>query len=96
MILLNWLFQDDDVFQSLATNFASILLRKDDHYISLGWCILARDLVEDEITKEQLQTSGKLILLVVFHYVYLSLAFIYLLFAITVIIWELGLTPIRL
>ena len=58
MILLDWLFQDSAIFESLATNFSTILLRKDDHYIALGWCILTRGLLEDDILKEKLSTSG--------------------------------------
>ncbi|XP_074378983.1 uncharacterized protein LOC141720455 isoform X2 [Apium graveolens] len=58
MILLDWLFQDSVVFEALATNFANILLRKDDHYTVLGWCILTRVLLEDDIFKEKLLTSG--------------------------------------
>lgn len=59
MILLDWLFQDSIVFEALVTNFATILLRKDDHYIALGWCILARGLLEDDIFKEKLLASGR-------------------------------------
>ncbi|KAM7524534.1 hypothetical protein LguiA_014436 [Lonicera macranthoides] len=58
MILFNWLFQDELLFQALATNLANIVLRKDDHFIALGWCILARGLVEYEITMNQLLSNG--------------------------------------
>lgn len=59
MVLLDWLFQDSVLFEALATNFAAILVRKDDHYTELGWCILTRDLLEDDILKEKLLTSGR-------------------------------------
>ncbi|XP_059646314.1 uncharacterized protein LOC132292139 isoform X2 [Cornus florida] len=58
MILLNWIFQDEFLFEVLATNLASILLRKDDRYIALGWCTLVRGLVEYEISMDQSITSG--------------------------------------
>ncbi|KAK2995775.1 hypothetical protein RJ640_010751 [Escallonia rubra] len=50
MILLSWLFQDELLFQAVTRDLASIMLRKDDHYIALGWCLLARGLVEMETT----------------------------------------------
>ncbi|CAK9165079.1 unnamed protein product [Ilex paraguariensis] len=54
MILLNWLFQDQLLFKPLAINFAGIILRKEDRYIALGWCTLARGLIEYEITMNNL------------------------------------------
>uniref|UniRef100_A0A5B6YZ29 Uncharacterized protein n=1 Tax=Davidia involucrata TaxID=16924 RepID=A0A5B6YZ29_DAVIN len=58
LILLNWLFQDELLFQALAANLAGIILRKDDHYIALGWCTLVRGLVEYEINMNQFITNG--------------------------------------
>ncbi|KAD3336291.1 hypothetical protein E3N88_31810 [Mikania micrantha] len=58
MILLNWLFQDEVLFQALARNFSDILLRKEDHHIALGWCILARHLIEYEVTMSQFSATG--------------------------------------
>ncbi|CAL5362804.1 unnamed protein product [Camellia sinensis] len=46
MLLFNWLFQDEIIFQALATNLAGIIRRKEDRYIALGWCILVRGLVD--------------------------------------------------
>ncbi|XP_027068028.1 uncharacterized protein [Coffea arabica] len=58
MVLLNWLFQDEVLFQALASNLAEIILRKDDHYIALGWCFLARDLIQYEISMNKLMSNG--------------------------------------
>ncbi|XP_028059846.1 uncharacterized protein LOC114263496 isoform X2 [Camellia sinensis] len=58
MILFNWLFQDEIIFQALATNLAGIIRRKDDRYIALGWCILVRGLVEYEISMKQFINNG--------------------------------------
>ncbi|KAL3533811.1 hypothetical protein ACH5RR_007332 [Cinchona calisaya] len=58
MILLNWLFQDEILFQALARNLAEIISRKDDRYIALGWCTLARSLIEYEISMDKLMTNG--------------------------------------
>ncbi|GMP97063.1 hypothetical protein CsSME_00045462 [Camellia sinensis var. sinensis] len=58
MILFNWLFQDEIIFQALATNLAGIIRRKEDQYIALGWCILVRGLVEYEITMKQFINNG--------------------------------------
>ncbi|CAN0899283.1 hypothetical protein LINGRAHAP2_LOCUS20190 [Linum grandiflorum] len=48
LLLVNWLFQDAFVFQAVAMNLADIIKTKDDRFISLGWCILVRNLVEYE------------------------------------------------
>lgn len=48
MILLNWLFQDELLFQAVATNLANIFVTKDDRYIAFGWCTLLRSLLEYE------------------------------------------------
>ncbi|KAI3667410.1 hypothetical protein L6452_42467 [Arctium lappa] len=58
MILLNWLFQDEVIFQALARNFSDILLRKEDHHIALGWCILARRLIECDVTMGRFPITG--------------------------------------
>ncbi|KAJ9543843.1 hypothetical protein OSB04_023550 [Centaurea solstitialis] len=58
MILLNWLFQDEVLFQAIARNFSDIVLRKEDHHIALGWCILARRLIEYDVTMGRFPTSG--------------------------------------
>ncbi|KAG5555649.1 hypothetical protein RHGRI_006336 [Rhododendron griersonianum] len=58
MILFNWLFQDEVIFQALATNLASIIMRKEDRYIALGWCMLVRGLVGYEIKTKQLENNG--------------------------------------
>ena len=61
MILLNWLFQDELLFQVVATNLASIILRKDDRYIALGWCTLVRGLVDYENTMKEFKLDGNMI-----------------------------------
>ncbi|RVW16552.1 hypothetical protein CK203_069319 [Vitis vinifera] len=58
MVLLNWLFQDELLFQALARGLADIILRKEDRYIALGWCTLVRGLVEYEITMDQFSNNG--------------------------------------
>ncbi|KAF5193760.1 Arm repeat superfamily protein, partial [Thalictrum thalictroides] len=50
LILLNWLFKDELVFKALGVNLANIVMRKDDHYINLGWCTLIRGLIDSETT----------------------------------------------
>lgn len=59
LILVNWLFQDELLFQSLATNLANIVVRKDDSYISLGWCVLIRNLLQYESSISQYSMNGK-------------------------------------
>ena len=63
MILVNWLFQDDLLFRALASNLANIIIRKDDRYIALGWCILVRNLLEYETSITQYSMNGKHILI---------------------------------
>lgn len=58
MVLLNWLFQDELLFQALARGLADIISRKEDRYIALGWCTLVRGLVEYEITMDQFSNNG--------------------------------------
>ncbi|TXG70455.1 hypothetical protein EZV62_005390 [Acer yangbiense] len=58
MILLNWLFKDEILFQVMASNLANIILRKDDRYVSLGWCTLVRGLLEYESVMDQQLVNG--------------------------------------
>lgn len=58
MALLNWLFQDDLLFQDTVGNLAGIISRKDDRYIALGWCILGHGLIEYENTVKNIVTDG--------------------------------------
>ncbi|KAL3819820.1 hypothetical protein ACJIZ3_005725 [Penstemon smallii] len=58
MILLNWLFQDELLFQAIVRNLAGIISRRDDRYIALGWCIMGRSLIEYEDADNKLETSG--------------------------------------
>ncbi|KAK4343712.1 hypothetical protein RND71_036806 [Anisodus tanguticus] len=58
MTLLNWLFEDEICFQALANDLEAILSRREDHFISLGWCTLARSLIEFEVTMDKLVTRG--------------------------------------
>ncbi|PIN16692.1 hypothetical protein CDL12_10657 [Handroanthus impetiginosus] len=48
LILLNWLFQDEILFQAILRNLAAIISRKDDRYVALGWCMLGRNIMECE------------------------------------------------
>ncbi|GFP89684.1 hypothetical protein PHJA_001112200 [Phtheirospermum japonicum] len=48
LILLNWLFQDELLFQAIVRNMAAIISRRDDRYVALGWCFLGRSLIEHE------------------------------------------------
>lgn len=61
MILLNWLYKDELLFQVLATSLANIIVRKDDRYITLGWCTLVRALLECETITDQKLVNGKII-----------------------------------
>ncbi|XP_038882126.1 uncharacterized protein LOC120073376 isoform X2 [Benincasa hispida] len=58
MVLLNWLFLDELIFQTLIKNLADIIVRKDDRYVALGWCILVRSLVEYESVPCELPLNG--------------------------------------
>ncbi|XP_073132125.1 uncharacterized protein [Henckelia pumila] len=58
MILLNWLFLDEGLFQVVIRNLAGIIYRKDDRYVAFGWCILGRSLIEYENVDNNLETSG--------------------------------------
>ncbi|XP_059462765.1 uncharacterized protein LOC132191689 isoform X2 [Corylus avellana] len=58
LILVNWLFQDELRFQSMATKLANIVVRKDDSYIALGWCVLVRNLLQYESSISQYSMNG--------------------------------------
>ncbi|KAL5540486.1 hypothetical protein UlMin_043080 [Ulmus minor] len=58
MILLNWLFQDELLFEAIATNLVKIIASKDERFIALGWCTLVRGLVEYESSDDQNQMNG--------------------------------------
>lgn len=58
MILLNWLFLDEGLFQVVVRNLAGIISRMDDRYVALGWCFLGRRLIEYENAENNLETSG--------------------------------------
>ncbi|XP_008442244.1 uncharacterized protein LOC103486160 isoform X1 [Cucumis melo] len=58
LVLLNWLFLDELTFQTLIKNIADIIVRKDDRYVALGWCILVRSLVEFESVPCELPLNG--------------------------------------
>ncbi|KAF8102152.1 hypothetical protein N665_0201s0435 [Sinapis alba] len=53
MILLNWLFQDEVLFQGVSRNLCEVISRKEDRFLALGWCLLIRSLVESEDTGDQ-------------------------------------------
>lgn len=59
LILINWFFQDEFLFEKVSMSLADILSRKDDRYIALGWCILVRRLVEYESLADQYPLNGK-------------------------------------
>ncbi|KAK1267259.1 hypothetical protein QJS04_geneDACA016381 [Acorus gramineus] len=46
LMILDWLFQDEFLFQALLNDLVDIILRKEDHYFALGWCSLTSALVE--------------------------------------------------
>ncbi|KAK4404886.1 hypothetical protein Sango_0857200 [Sesamum angolense] len=58
MILLNWLFQDEILFQYTMRNLAGIISKRDDHYVALGWCILGRSLIEYESVVNNVPTNA--------------------------------------
>ncbi|RDY02152.1 hypothetical protein CR513_14431, partial [Mucuna pruriens] len=53
MVLLNWLFQDELLFQPVAEALAGVVAGKHDRYLLLGWCLLLRNLVEYESSAHQ-------------------------------------------
>ncbi|KAK7336580.1 hypothetical protein VNO77_17125 [Canavalia gladiata] len=58
MILLNWLFQDELLFQPVAEALAGIVTGKHDRYLLLGWCLLLRNLVEYDSSVHQSMFGG--------------------------------------
>ncbi|XP_011020335.1 PREDICTED: uncharacterized protein LOC105122745 isoform X2 [Populus euphratica] len=58
MTIINWLFQDEFVFEAVAMDLANIIERKEDRHVALGWCILVRGLVEYENFTEQHTLNG--------------------------------------
>ncbi|XP_027939676.1 uncharacterized protein LOC114193892 [Vigna unguiculata] len=60
MLLLNWLFQDEILFQPVAEALAGLVARKhvNDRYLLLGWCLLLRNLVEFECSAHQSMFGG--------------------------------------
>ncbi|KAL0339636.1 UNVERIFIED_CONTAM: hypothetical protein Sradi_4480400 [Sesamum radiatum] len=58
MILLNWLFQDEILFQYTMRNLAGVISKRDDHYVALGWCILGRSLIEYESVVNNVPTNA--------------------------------------
>ncbi|KAL7138505.1 hypothetical protein ABFS83_10G168700 [Erythranthe nasuta] len=58
LILLNWLFQDEVLFQVTVTNLAAVISRRDDRYVALGWCILGRSLIEYENVAKNVTTNA--------------------------------------
>ena len=61
MLLLNWLFQDEHLFQPVAQALAGVVARKHvhDRYLLLGWCLLLRNLVEFETSAHQSMFGGE-------------------------------------
>ncbi|KAL0359508.1 UNVERIFIED_CONTAM: hypothetical protein Sangu_0800200 [Sesamum angustifolium] len=72
MILLNWLFQDEILFQYTMRNLAGIISKRDDHYVALGWCILGRSLIEYESVVNNVPINGSVAYL---FYGFLSILF---------------------
>ncbi|CAL1385061.1 unnamed protein product [Linum trigynum] len=58
LVLINWLFQDEFVFQAVAKNMVDVIKAKDDRFICLGWCVLVRSLVEYENFMDQYSLYG--------------------------------------
>lgn len=59
LILLDWLVQDEFLFQYFMESLADIISRKEDRYVSLGWCTLVRGLLECESAINQYLLDGK-------------------------------------
>lgn len=58
MILLNWLFQDESLFLTLAKDLVNIISRRGDRYIAFGWCRLVRSLVKYETNMTSFSKIG--------------------------------------
>ncbi|XP_049934180.1 uncharacterized protein LOC116255757 isoform X3 [Nymphaea colorata] len=48
--IIQWLFEDDELFFAFANDLVGIITRKVDHFISLGWCTLVRGLISLEFS----------------------------------------------
>ncbi|XP_004493519.1 uncharacterized protein [Cicer arietinum] len=58
IILFNWLFQDELLFQPVAEALATIITRNHDRYLLFGWCILLRSLVDYDTSVHQSMLGG--------------------------------------
>ncbi|XP_028774436.1 uncharacterized protein LOC114731438 isoform X1 [Neltuma alba] len=58
VILINWLYQDELLFEPLTKGLANIITRKNDRYLLFGWCVLVRSLVDYDNTISQSPFSG--------------------------------------
>ncbi|KAF7819009.1 armadillo/beta-catenin-like repeat protein [Senna tora] len=58
LILINWFFQDELLFEPVTKGLASIITRKSDHFLLFGWCIFVRAIVECENSSSQAVFSG--------------------------------------
>ncbi|CAN6454145.1 unnamed protein product [Victoria cruziana] len=57
--IIQWLFEDDELFFAFANDLVGVITRKVDHFISLGWCILVHGLVSRELSGSVLLEVGK-------------------------------------
>lgn len=53
LLLLNWLLEDEHLFEVLLRELVNIIGRKEDKYIILGWCFLVRGFVENIMSADQ-------------------------------------------
>ncbi|WCJ33914.1 ARM repeat superfamily protein [Euphorbia peplus] len=58
VVLVNWLFQDEVLFECVARNLGEVIARKSDRYVALGWCVLVRNVVEYESFVDQYSLNG--------------------------------------
>lgn len=68
LIILNWLFQDENFVEAVLRNVSDIISRKDDRYVALGWCILGRSLIEYENIVGEFTTNGNIAILYIFSF----------------------------
>lgn len=59
MILMNWLFQDELLFEPVAEALATVIAGKNDRYLLLGWCLLLRSLLEYDSSVHQSMLGGE-------------------------------------
>lgn len=59
MILLDWLFQDELLFQYIAGNLVEMVSTKEDRFITLGWCTFVRGILEHERAMNQYPMNGE-------------------------------------